>query len=95
MKKIGISLIAVVMATGMFAFTSVKNSEKFDSYYWFRTQTDGTVINSTGVPPFQSTDPFSCSSGSSGCSKAYTDKKVVSPGIYGPDGTLEVTHTKN
>lgn len=93
MKKLLIGLTAAVLAIGTFAFTA-KTESALTNPFWFRTQSDGTVINSTGVPPQQAADPFGCSSGPVGCSKSYSSYKLVSPGVYGPDGTLQATHMK-
>lgn len=93
MKKIFIGLSAALFAFSSFAFTG-KNANALLNPYWFRTQGDGTVINSNGIPPQQASDPFGCTSGSVGCSKSYTSYKLVSPGVYGPDGTLQDTHMK-
>lgn len=95
MKKIGVGVAAVILAVSAFTFTEARSNAKFVNYYWFRTQTDGTVINGSSVPPFQSPDPYGCSTGADGCSKAYTGYTMVSPGVYAPSGTLQVTHKKN
>lgn len=94
MKKIISGLIAVVFAIGAFAFTYKDKEANFANPYWFKTQADGTVINSNGVPPQQASDPFGCTSGTNGCSKSYTSYTLVSPGVYGPAGTLQNTDMK-
>lgn len=94
MKKISIGLSAVILAVSAFAFTHKSIDNGFVNPYWFQTQADGTVINSNGVPPQQSADPFGCTSGTKGCSKAYSSYTLISPGVYGPAGTLQQTDMK-
>lgn len=94
MKKIGIGLSAIILAVTAFAFTKADHNAKFVDPYWFRTQNDGTVINASSVPPQQAADPFGCTSGTNGCSKSYSSYTMISPGVYGPAGTLQATHKK-
>lgn len=93
MKKMFIGLTVALLTISSFAFTT-KAEHPLTNPFWFRTQSDGTVINSNGIPPQQASDPFGCTTGSVGCSKSYTSYKLVSPGVYGPDGTLQDTHMK-
>lgn len=93
MKRISIAIAAVILAVGAFAFTN-KHDKPLTSYYWFQTQNDGTVIDATSVPPFQATDPLGCTSGTKGCSKAFTSYQQMAPNDYAPAGTLTVTHKK-
>ncbi|QEC67921.1 hypothetical protein FRZ67_11645 [Panacibacter ginsenosidivorans] len=93
MKKIATGFAAIIMAVAAFAFTKPSNV-KFADPYWFTTDDNGNVNNSMGVPPQQSSDPFGCSGTVKGCSKAYTSYVLISPGVYGPSGTLTITHKK-
>jgi hypothetical protein len=95
MKKIGIGLVAVVLAISAFAFGKADKDTKFVDYYWFQTQDDGTVINATAIPPFQATDHNGCSINGVGCSKAYTGYQQLGPSNYAPSGTLKVSHRDN
>jgi hypothetical protein len=94
MKRIASGIIAVVVAVAAFAFTKADKKSPLTSFYWFQTQNNGTVIDATSVPPFQSTDPFGCTSGVNGCSKAYDSYHQLGPNDYAPAGTLEATHKK-
>ena len=60
MKRITSGIIALVVAVAAFAFTKAVKSSSLTSYYWFQVRTDGTVIDATSIPPFQSSDPFGC-----------------------------------
>jgi hypothetical protein len=95
MKKIGIGLMAVVLAISAFAFTKADSKSKFVNHYWFQTQDDGTVINATSVPPFQATDPNGCLNNGTGCSKAYNSYQQLGPNNYAPAGTLQISHRDN
>ena len=91
MKKLSMGLLAVVLAIGAAAFTPSAN-DAFTNYYWFQTQSDGTVINASTVPPLQATDAFGCSVNGTGCSKAYDSYIMVGPNNYAPSGTVRITH---
>lgn len=91
MKKLSLGLLAVVLAIGAAAFTAPKN-DAFTNYYWFQTQSDGTVINATSVPPLQATDAFGCSVNGIGCSKAFDSYQMLGPNNYGPAGTQRISH---
>ena len=93
MKRITSGIIAVIIAVTAFAFTKA-DKESRTSYYWFKTQNNGTVIDATSVPPFQASDPFGCSSGPNGCSKAFDSYQQLGPNDYAPAGTLRVTDKK-
>lgn len=91
MKRIASSFIAVALAIMAFAFTNAHAKLRTNSY-WFQTRSDGSVINSTTIPPFQSTDPNGCVAGGDNCSKAYTSYQQLGPNEFAPAGTLVVSH---
>ena len=93
MKKFASGLVAIVLAIAAFAFTK-PSTVKFDDPYWFTTDDAGNVNNSMGVPPQQSTDPFGCNGTVKFCSRAYSSYSLISPGVYGPSGSLLITHKK-
>lgn len=95
MKRLIPGFAAIIMAFCFVAIVKADAGTKPTSYYWFQTQNDGTVINATSVPPLQATDPFGCSTGINGCSKAFTSYQQMGPNDYAPSGTLQVTHKKN
>lgn len=94
MKKVAIGLCAIIVALTTFAFTREDHSARPTDPYWFQTDASGNVINATSVPPQQAADPFGCAGGTRGCSKSYTSYMVISPGVYGPSGSLQDTHKK-
>jgi hypothetical protein len=94
MKRIASGIIALVVAVAAFAFTKADKESPLTSFYWFQTDINGTVIDATSVPPFQASDPFGCSTGLKGCSKAYDSYHQLSPNDYAPAGTLRVTDKK-
>ena len=94
MKRIASGIVAVIVAVAAFAFTKADKKSSLTSFYWFKTDINGIVIDATSVPPFQATDPFGCSSGLKGCSKAYDSYQQLGLNDYAPAGTLRQTDKK-
>ena len=99
MKKFLSGLFALVLAFGAVAFTNVDKAPK-TNYYWFQLDPPtGNQIPQATIPPSVATDPYSCLSGVSFCSRGYGNYEVVpgsSPVKYrGMTGTEGPTHKKN
>lgn len=94
MKQTFMALAVIATALAAAAFTTPKEEKAFTDYYFRVNPVNNQPINSTGIPPTGNYGDCENETATP-CSRSYTGYYVVSPGVYGPAGTLKNDFTKS